>query len=62
MAHDAGVCTLGADRVQEGQKYTLLHELVNLGDSLVKCGWVRWYVGLRQSQQVVTNLSREVDL
>jgi hypothetical protein len=29
------MCALGADRVQEGEKDTLLHELVDLGNSLV---------------------------
>jgi hypothetical protein len=35
VAHNARMCALGADRVQEGEKDTLLHELVDLGNSLV---------------------------
>jgi hypothetical protein len=56
------VCTLRADGVQERQEYALLHELVDLGDSLIQGRWMRRHVGLRQGQKVVTNLSRQIDL
>ena len=62
VAHNARVRALRADRVQEGEKYTLLHELVDLGNSLVQCRRVRGNIGLRQGQQVVTDFSRQIDL
>lgn len=62
VAHDARVRALRADRVQEGEKYTLLHELVDLGNSLVQCRRVRRNIGLRQGQQVVADFSRKIDL
>lgn len=62
VAHDARVRALRADRVQEGEKYTLLHELVDLGNSLVQCRWVRGNIGLRQGQQVIAYFSRKIDL
>ena len=62
VAHDTRVRALRADGVQEGEKYTLLHELVDLGNSLVQCRRVRGNIGLRQGQQVVTDFSRKIDL
>jgi hypothetical protein len=56
------VRALRADRVQEGEKYALLHELVNLGNSLVQCRRVRRNIGLGQGQQVVADFSRKIDL
>lgn len=48
VAHDARVRALRTDRVQEGKKHALLHELVDLGNSLVECRRVRRNVGFRQ--------------
>lgn len=62
VAHDARVRTLRADRVQERQENALLHEFVDLGNSLVQRRWVRWHVRIRQSQEPVTDFGREIDL
>lgn len=36
VTHDAGVGALRANRVQERQEHALLHELVDLGHSLIQ--------------------------
>jgi hypothetical protein len=56
------VSRLRAGGVEERHEDALLHELVDLGHSLVKRRRVRWHVGVRQVEKVVTDFGWEVDL
>jgi hypothetical protein len=61
MAH-GGVGTLRAGRVKERHQYALLHQLVDLGHSLVERRGVRRNIRLGETKEVVADFSWEIDL